>query len=364
MIKSENFLQELFEDSRAIVLVTDEQYNIRYSSSAVESILGLKPVAVAGKNVFEFAPAEKRDQWRNCLEQAGKSKYAEIHLKSAVGEDVYFDVSVANRVAHHEIRGLVIMLHDITSRKRENLELEREKEHLDQFIFKTTHDLRAPIHSAMGLMNLLEHANGADRTKYFQMVRDTLDKLESLIEEVNHLYRVGKMAVSNEKIDLRAMLEAEIDSLKNYPNAWGIRFELDCIKEADLFSDPLRVKTVIGNILSNAVKYSDLKKVSSRIQILAKVTEENLELMISDNGIGIAKESIGRIFDIFFRANTEAPGTGLGLHIVKDTIERLKGSIQVESQLGIGTQFKISLPNFAFSAHATVLSGNESKAVL
>jgi len=339
------------------VLITDEKYNIRYSSSSVQSILGLEPVAVAGKNIFQFAPAEKRDQWKECLKQANNSKKAEINLKSLKGDDLYFQVTVANRIAEHEIQGLVIMLHDITERKR----LEKENEHLDQFIYKTTHDLRSPIHSIMGLLDLLGQASEHERAKYLQMARNSLTKLESLIDEVNNFYRVDKMAIARERIDLKNLLDGEIDMVKNHPRALKINFEMNGTAEAELFSDPLRLKTILGNILSNAVKYSDSKKANSYIRIETHVNKKQLTVTISDNGIGIAQENIGQIFDIFFRATAEASGTGLGLHIVKDTVERLQGTIEVQSQLGVGTQFEICLPNRAFSKREAVLSMNEKK---
>ncbi len=363
MIKSENLLQELFENSGAIVLITDEKFNIRYFSSAVQSILGLEPVSVAGKNIFEFAPTEKRDHWRECLENAGNSKRSEIHLVSATGDDLYFDVSVSNHIAHHEIQGMVIILHDITSQKHQHFQLEKENEHLDQFIFKTTHDLRSPIHSVMGILNLLENADEKDRAMYLQMARNSLVKLESLIDEVNNFYLVDRMAIANEKIDLKNLLCDEINLLKNHPQAQNVTFELQCNEETELFSDPLRIKTIVGNLLSNGVKYSDSGKKASFIHIVTAVDEKGFSITIVDNGIGIAQENIGRIFDIFFRATSEASGTGLGLHIVKDTVQRLNGTIEVQSQLGVGTQFKIYLPNLLFSNREAVLSVNEENQV-
>jgi len=364
MMKSENLLQELFETSGAVVLITDEKYNIRYSSSGVQSILGVEPISVAGKNVFEFAPIEKRNRWRECLENAGNSKRAEIHLVSAAGEDLYFDVSVSNQIAHHEIHGMVIILHDITEQKRQHFQLEKENEHLDQFIYKTTHDLRSPIHSAMGVLDLMENANEKERSNYLKMARHSLLRLESLIDEVNNFYRVDKMAIVNEKIDLKALLDGEISLLKNHPKAQNIDFEFHSNGETALFSDSIRLKTIIGNLLSNSVKYSDSSKKSSFIHIETTVDEKGLSIIIADNGIGIAQENIGRIFDIFFRATKEASGTGLGLHIVKDTIERLNGTIEVQSQLDVGTQFNIYLPNLLFSHSESVLSADEKKALL
>src|SRR5260370_42672576 len=102
MIKSENLLQELFEDSAAIVLITDGEFNIRYCSSSVQPLLGIDPMSVVGKNAFEFAPLEVREHWKESLINAGKSTRTEILLKDTKGEGRYFDVSVANRIASHE----------------------------------------------------------------------------------------------------------------------------------------------------------------------------------------------------------------------------------------------------------------------
>ncbi len=362
MIKSGNFLQELFEDSGAFVFITDENFNIRYSSSAIHSMLGTEPISVTGKNIFDFVPVKKRDSWRACLTQNGSSSRKEICLESPKGENFYFDVSVTNRISNHVIQGMVIILHDVTYRKHKHFQLVKENEQLDQFIFKTTHDLRSPIHSVIGLLNLLEHADEQERGKYLQLARNSLAKLESLIDEVNKLYRIDKMAIAHERIDLKDLIEGEIALLKNHPRADAINFEVECKTETELFSDRLRLKTILGNILSNAVKYSDTKKSYSFIRIEAVVNHQSLDIKISDNGIGIAQEHIGSIFDIFFRATSEASGTGLGLHIVKDTIERLNGTIEVESQFGIETQFRVNLPNHLIPTSSLALSDNEKNA--
>ncbi len=99
------------------------------------------------------------------------------------------------------------------------------------------------------------------------------------------------------------------------------------------------------NIFSNAIKYQDLQKRNRFIKIAAHVTEEFCDLSIEDNGIGIEPEFQEKIFDQFFRATDQSQGTGLGLFIVKDTIERLKGSIKVKSKRGNGTTFFIRIPN-------------------
>src|SRR6185369_6556681 len=135
--------------------------------------------------------------------------------------------------------------------------------------------------------------------------------LESLIDEVNNFYRVDKMAILNEKIDLPALLNGEISLLKNHPKAQNISIGFVCNGEAPLFSDSIRLKTIIGNLLSNGVKYSDSRKKNSFIHIETTVDKKKLLTTIIEKGIGKAQEKIGKIFEIFFRATKEASGTGL-----------------------------------------------------
>jgi PAS domain S-box-containing protein len=357
MIRSENLLEGLFENSKSIVLVTDDQYNIRYCSSTVENIFGIKPFSVLGKNAFDFVPEDKRTAWAECLKKANGNKSSEIKLHPS-GSELYFDVSVTNHVSNQEIKGLVIMLHDITDRKLEQQQLQKENDQLDQFIFKTTHDLRAPINSALGLVSLAENASEEEKLKYLQMVRASLMKLETFIEEVNSFYKNDKMAIQTERIEIESMLQTEIEALQNLPSPKKISFEVTHERSVDLYSDYIRVKTILTNIVSNSIKYSDPAKEEPFIRVHTKVTQQNLTVTIADNGIGIDSRYLDKIYDIFFRATQHGVGTGLGLYIVKDTVEKLNGRITVASEPGKGTTFTITIPNHYVSG--ATIKANET----
>lgn len=346
MVKTESLLKELFENPKNIVLVTDENYSIRYISDTVETIFGIRPYSLLGKNAFDFVSSEKRADWSKCLNEAKGNKTDEICLKAADGRKIYFDVTVTNHVSNESIKGLVIFLHDITDQRLTQLELENANHHLDHFIFKTTHDLRAPLHSALGLVNLAENSEGKERDKYIGLIKTSLQKLDSFIEEVNSFYKNDKLAVSREVIDLETLFRVELDYLRNLPGAEGIQIDFILNSKTDLYSDSIRLKTIVTNILSNSIKYSDQRKHNRFIRLDAEVETDHCTVTITDNGVGIDGRYLDKIFDIFYRANTETQGTGLGLYIVKDTVERLQGKIEVQSKLGKGTVFTITLPNF------------------
>jgi PAS domain S-box-containing protein len=124
MIKTESLLKRLFENPKNVVLVTDEQYNIRYASSTVESIFGVNPVSILGKNGFDFVPEPKREEFREFLTKSNGNKSGEINLRTTSGDEVFFEVTVTNHVDHDEIRGMVVFLYDITERLENQQKLE------------------------------------------------------------------------------------------------------------------------------------------------------------------------------------------------------------------------------------------------
>lgn len=346
MIKTESLLEELFDDSKNMVLVTDERFSIRYISSNVETIFGVKPYSLLGKNAFEFAPADKREIWQSCIQQSLTNKSSEISLKTISGKELYFEITFNNHVNHNEIRGVVIFLHDITERKLAHKELIKTNDHLDHFIFKTMHDLQAPLHSALGLMDLAESSKPSERDHYLKMIKASLQRLDAFIIELNSFFKNEKLAIQNELVDLESIFHEELTILQNMPDASGIKIEFFCDAQTSLYSDVIRLKTILTNILSNAIKYSDRQKDNRFIKVKGRVSEGKFNISIEDNGLGIESQYLSKIFDMYFRAHTGLKGTGLGLYIVKDTIDRLNGTIEVTSEPGKGTSFYIELPNF------------------
>lgn len=337
--------QELIENSNDIIIVTDQDFRIRYISSSVINIFGVEPIAVVGRNVFDFVKRDKIQPWRECLSEAAYPFVEEIAVHVHENEKVYFDVHVSNLLNHYKVQGLVLKLHDITKKKQKENELVRSNQHLDQVIYKTTHDLKAPLMSALGLVKIAEDAPVEEKAQYIGMIKKSLLKLDSYIEEMNNFFRNEKLALQREKIDLLQLLREEQENLKNFSQGDKIQIQLQLDDRVELYSDSIRIKTIITNIFSNAIKYQDSKKHNPFIKIVANVTSEDCFICIEDNGIGIEPEYQKKIFDLFFRATDQSQGTGLGLFIVKDTVERLKGSIEVKSTMGKGTTFNIRIPN-------------------
>ena len=110
-------------------------------------------------------------------------------------------------------------------------------------------------------------------------------------------------------------------------------------------SDPERLQTIISNLISNAIKYHDYSQHEPVIKVTMDKTSDGVLLNISDNGKGIDEKYLPKIFNMFYRANTESKGSGLGLYLTKDALDHIDSKIEVTSVVGVGTSFKIYLKN-------------------
>jgi len=140
-------------------------------------------------------------------------------------------------------------------------------------------------------------------------------------------------------------MEDSFERLKYMEGSDSISKSIEVAENIPFYTDPYRLSVIINNLVSNAIKYRDVYKDNNVLQVKIGVTDEELFLSFHDNGIGISDDYLPRIFEMFFRATERSEGAGLGLYIVRETVDKLYGTIRVESEAGKGTTFTITLPN-------------------
>jgi len=348
-VSRSNMFKALVEKSNDIILITSNDLVVKYITGSVEKLLGLQPEEAVGRQLFELVNESLVENLKRYIDNGDvkDNTFTEVGLSTKTGEQKFFDVTITNLLDNERVNGLMINLHDITKRKLAENKLLKANNELDHFIYKTSHDLRAPLLSAIGLVELAEKDPEKDKYQYLGLIRQSLTKLDNFIEDINAFYRNEKLAVRRERINFNKIVKEEIDSLKSISDAYKrIDIQHNITQVSEMYSDSIRLKTVITNILSNAIKYSDTRKSSPFINLNIQVTPDTCVIRVSDNGIGIREQYLDNIFDIFYRADENAKGSGLGLYIVKDTIDKLNGQIEVESEYGKGTSFTITIPNF------------------
>jgi signal transduction histidine kinase len=168
--------------------------------------------------------------------------------------------------------------------------------------------------------------------------------MEQFINEIIDYSRNARQEIKSERIQLRAIAQQVLEELKYIQGIEKVDITLAMDDQLTVDCDRTRLKVVLSNVIGNAIKYRDREKANQQVVISAHHTDNGVEIEVRDNGEGIALEHQSRIFDMFFRASENSQGSGLGLYIVKEAIDKLGGKIEVQSQPRTGTSFFIRLP--------------------
>ncbi len=226
----------------------------------------------------------------------------------------------------------------------ERFKLEKANIELDRFLYSASHDLRAPIASILGLTYLGKLEFQEERARMFmEMIDERIKKLDGVISDILSLARTRKFDVKMEPVKLGELIDEIVTDIKFNKNASAITLEYVRDSSHVFTSDYSQIKIVLRNLLGNAVKYHNPGQSYPFVRITFTRHEEFVEIAVTDNGPGIPEESIPKIFEMFYRASQNTEGTGLGLYIVKEALNRVKGSISVSSTIGQGTTFTVQL---------------------
>jgi signal transduction histidine kinase len=224
-------------------------------------------------------------------------------------------------------------------------ELSERNFELDQLVYKTSHDLRSPLSSIMGLINLASiDPDPVAIQEYLGKIEGRVKKLDEFICSMLDYARVNRIDVVPEAIDLKAMAKSCIHELEYLENFQKVSTRITSNKKnATCSLDKLRMKIIFSNIISNAYKYFN-PETESYLKLHIEIGKKSIRLTFEDNGIGIKEEHKGKIFNMFYRATDRSQGSGLGMYIVKQAVEKLSGTIHLDSIYGSGTTIQITLP--------------------
>jgi signal transduction histidine kinase len=223
-----------------------------------------------------------------------------------------------------------------------NDQLQKANEELDRFVYSASHDLRAPLSSLLGLIEVAKLDNqGVDR--YLDMMKNKVHDLEEFIKEIISYSRNARMELRKQPVNLKQTVQEVTEALTFSVGNPDIQIENLVSEDLVLQTDCMRLKIVLSNLIDNSLKYRDERKEKPFIRIEAAERDDVKLIIVKDNGVGIDQIYLEKIFQMFFRASEHSKGSGLGLYIVKETLNKIDGTIQVESSLGSGTTFKVSI---------------------
>ena len=229
--------------------------------------------------------------------------------------------------------------------KEQNDELKKVNGELDRFIYSAAHDLKSPLTSLDGLIHLAAlEIDNPEHEHYFSRMHGSIDKMYEFIRSITDYARNKTQTLDIREIDLVNMINDITSSLTHLPNADKLNIEV--VAEVSVVNtDKTRLEIVLRNIIANAFHYLDPSKSYSYLRIRIMRKGEFTRVEINDNGIGILRESLPLIFDMFYRGTEFSKGTGMGLYLVKESVKSLKGHITVKSVAGQWTSFELLIPS-------------------
>ena len=227
-----------------------------------------------------------------------------------------------------------------------NEELQKAYNELDKFAYSVTHDMRGPLLSILGAIDLAKENQDVGEIKEMLGLMDkSIMKLDGFIQNIHDYYNMNRGELKMEEVNFAEI----VDDLKDIYNVSGraghVQFDVSISQSEPFRSDVMTLKIVLNNLLSNAFKYQRKDIEDKQVFLGIEVNKGVATITVRDNGMGIDPSHVNEIFTMFFRATTEEVGSGFGLYNVKDALNKIQGEIKVSSALNKGSTFIVTIPS-------------------
>ncbi|WP_185156108.1 PAS domain S-box protein [Fulvivirga kasyanovii] len=346
--RNEQLFTQLFENSPLGIVLLDEKHRVIQMNQGFKDMFGYSAKDIIGNQLNNILVPQDLHQEAidiNLLTVSGKVGMLESHRTHKNGNLVPVIIYGVPVTLDNKTIGIYGIYVDISARTKAENELQVRNNELDNFVYKVSHDLRAPLSSILGLVNLAQHQdNDDDLLQYIGLIENRVKQLDHFINDVLSHSKNLKLAITVDPINFEKVVENCFTDLSYLPNAHKVNIKTN-ISSMTFYSDRWRINEIFRNLISNAIKYLNPDIDNPYVKIDIKVTEKLAHIKFKDNGIGIEKNTLPKVFEMFYRATEYSEGSGIGLYIVKNAIEKLGGKIRVESKPQIGTSFDIIIPN-------------------
>ncbi len=352
-------------DEHAIVSITDAKGNITYVNDKFCKISGYEEKELIGKNHRVLKSDEHDKDFFKTLWfviTSGKTWRGEVKNRKKDGSFYWVSATVVPFLDEFGKPFQYISIRtDITKRKIIEEDLIEAKIKADesnqvkgQFLANMSHELRTPLNGVIGMAHIaLENEKDKKQKVYLEKINVSANILLKIINDLLDYSKIeaGKLPIENIEFSIDALLQsvADLVSVKAYEKDLELYFNRDMRIPKTLIGDSLRISQVLVNIIGNSIKFTESGEVSLDIKFYnSKDNLIYLQFIIKDSGIGMDEKTLKNVFNSFTQADASTSrkygGTGLGLTITKNLVELMGGTIEVESELGFGTSFIVSLP--------------------
>lgn len=348
--------QMIFDSVPAMISYKDRHNRIIRLNKPAADFYGLPPQEVEGKFLHEFisqTDANRSQQNDLMVIDTGQPQFGiieQVQVNSQPSKWLQTD-KIPYFDEEGTITGIVIFSQEITEQKqaednlRETLEELRQRNYeLDNYFYKVSHDIRSPLCSILGLTNLIKMEQNTESTvQYLQLIEKSITKLDTFVQTLLNHSRVLNASSQVTSVNFRQIIDEALREFAHLPQANRLRTSVQIHSEGAFYNDQTRLAIIFRHLISNAIRFQNLQMDEGQLTIDVNIAASKSFILIKDNGLGIEKQYLSRIFNMFFKATDRSEGAGLGLYVAKQTITKLGGSISVRSEVGKGTSFQIIL---------------------
>jgi len=331
------------------VIVVDESDRLLMANEAAGRLFDFDFLEVQHSSVAEVIDGDKSEFamfLTSCRKSRGRATRQEMEFTKDGGARIYDCIVSCVYDESEQVCGVVAVLHDVTREK----EISQMK---NDFVSHVSHELKTPLASITAYSEMLvdgEANTEETRKEFYSVIQNQAQRLNRLIEDILNVSRIesGLIKVNKRPISLTILIEEQLQMIKGFADEKGIEVvgqEPIVFDQANVDKDMM--SQVIVNLLSNAVKYTPS---GGSVRISTEVDEisKTVCVCVTDTGVGIPEEEIEHVFDKFYRVSVnkkQAKGTGLGLNLVKQIVEKVhNGRVFVSSKCGEGSTFGFELP--------------------
>ncbi|UII32012.1 PAS domain-containing sensor histidine kinase [Fulvivirga ulvae] len=328
----------------------DQNGRIDFANQVVARLSQYATNELKGMSLFELAQDISPSLWSKYWENVKLTGQMEIecNLISKDGGLAPVSVKLHKSAQNPSMASAIIKISQ--SSLDEHTRLKRVSYEYDRLLYRTSHDLRAPISTVLGLINLLKKDEAANQKEYLDLIEETMTRQQLLMKDINHLALIGSTEVKIEKIDFHVLLQDVLTTFEEDSAKRGIKWNFNFKLGSPFYSDYYLLTKILIPIVDNAIRYNNSKTPS--VKVTVESVREKTIITLEDNGIGIEPEVSKSIFEMFFRGAETSKGSGLGLYLALITATKLKGNVVLSSSGESGSTFKVEIPNISYSEFA------------
>jgi PAS domain S-box-containing protein len=339
--KREAQFRMLAESMNEGLLQLGPDLKIRYLNPRLCAMLGYVEKDLVGKHLGILLGTQTLPDF----DAPHSSRQMELQVRDAHGELRWILLSYSYQNVAAAEQSMTVIFTDITTLKQTERDLLYKNRELDTFVYKASHDLKAPLSSLRGLVDIAITENKApEAAEYLGLIDRTVGKMDDVLQGLLEVTWIKQGALEYGEVSVRDLVQAILRSLEHVPSFQKISLRQSIPDHCILVTDMKLLSSILQNLIHNALKYHREEGEDRWVEVTVTETAKSMRFSIQDNGQGIPAHAQEKVFDMFFRASLKSKGSGLGLYIVKNSIEKLGGSIALSSEVGKGTEFVVELP--------------------